>query len=437
MAVDDVHDLEKNRALWTLQPGEQWTTKYPELGTGLVDFHRAVSPEFYALEREAVFRRTWLNVGRTEQVADKGAYFTKEIEVCDTSVIVVRGKDERIRAFHNVCPHRGNKLVWDTHPAKETSGRCGRGFFCKYHGLGFGMDGRIVHVTDEKNFFERQVQSLALAPIACETWNGFIFVNLSPEGPAETLREFLGEYYWTGFDGFPFERFTERYVTVGECRSNWKTLNDAFSEGYHAATLHRWTFPFQADPKFADKITVRQDHFSLHGRHHQSMVRRAPDGLWASSFEELMQASPMGARVPSCVPVEQLPPAANPIRLENWGNSTNAIFPNLHIQFYHSGRHVWWLLYRFWPLAHDRMRFEVEHYLPPAQSFTELMAHHGFLSLFRDTALQDVNLLEATQRGLKSGAVKLFPLQDEEIQVRHLHKTIFDAVDAWQRAQET
>ncbi|WP_281783696.1 aromatic ring-hydroxylating oxygenase subunit alpha [Sinimarinibacterium flocculans] len=432
MSLKDVHSLEVNRDRWTLKPGEKWTHKYPELGTGLVDFHRAVTPEFYAIEKEAVFRRTWLYMGRTENIERKGAYFTKEIEVCDTSVIVVRGQDEKIRAFHNTCPHRGNRLVWDRHPARETAGRCARAFFCKYHGLGFGHDGKIAHITDEQAYFGDQVQSLKLVEVACDVWNGFIFVNLDPDGPRETLREFIGEYYWTGFDGFPFDKFTERYVTVGECASNWKTLNDAFAEAYHAATLHRWTFPFQADPSFADKITLRQDFFGIHGRHHQSMVRRAPDGLWANRFEEMSRASPMGPKVDSVVPIDELPPAANPIRLGNWGNSTNCIFPNLHIQFYHSGTSVWWLTYRFWPLAHDRMRFEIEHYLPEAQTFSELLAHHGFLSLFRDTALQDVNLLEATQRGLKAGVIKEFPLQDEEIQVRHLHKTVFDAVDAYQ-----
>ncbi|MGW1754999.1 Rieske 2Fe-2S domain-containing protein [Streptomyces mirabilis] len=70
-----------------------------------------VSPEFYEVEREAVFKRAWLNVGRVEDLTRKGSYFTKEIEVADTSIIVVRDLRGRVRAFHNICGHRGNKLL--------------------------------------------------------------------------------------------------------------------------------------------------------------------------------------------------------------------------------------------------------------------------------------------------------------------------------------
>src|SRR5262245_49264960 len=93
-----------------------WTEHYPELGTGLVSYEDSISPEFHELERDAIFRRAWLNVGRVEQLPRTGSYFTKELAVARTSLIVVRGGDGRIRAFHNFCRHRGNKLVWRESP---------------------------------------------------------------------------------------------------------------------------------------------------------------------------------------------------------------------------------------------------------------------------------------------------------------------------------
>ena len=99
-----------------------WTAQYPELGTGPISYEDSISPQFYELEREAIFRRTWLNIGRVEQVPKKGSYFTRELAVCDTSIVVVRGSDDTIRAFHNVCRHRGNKLVWTDYPDEEVSG---------------------------------------------------------------------------------------------------------------------------------------------------------------------------------------------------------------------------------------------------------------------------------------------------------------------------
>src|SRR5271169_6702340 len=112
------------------KPAEgSWTEHYPELGTGTVSYEDSISPEHYERERRAIFARTWLNVGRVEQLPRKGSYFTKELAVAQTSVVVVRGTDGEIRAFHNVCRHRGNKLVWNDFPKEETSG-VARQFVC-------------------------------------------------------------------------------------------------------------------------------------------------------------------------------------------------------------------------------------------------------------------------------------------------------------------
>ena len=101
------------------KPAEgSWTEHYPELGTDLVSYEDSISPEFYELERKAIFRRAWLNVGRVEQLPRNGSYFTKELQVAKTSIIVVRNDCGQVRAFHNICRHRGNKLVWNDMPLR-------------------------------------------------------------------------------------------------------------------------------------------------------------------------------------------------------------------------------------------------------------------------------------------------------------------------------
>jgi len=121
-----------------VKPSEgSWTEHYPELGTGLVSYEDSTSPEFYELERDAIWKRAWLNLGRVEQLPRNGSYFTKELAVSKTSIIVVRDQDGEVRAFHNICRHRGNKLVWQDYPREETSGSC-RQFVCKYHGWQYG-----------------------------------------------------------------------------------------------------------------------------------------------------------------------------------------------------------------------------------------------------------------------------------------------------------
>src|SRR4029453_9896655 len=147
------------------KPAEgSWTARYPDLGTGPVSYEDSISPEHYELERDAIFARTWLNVGRIEQLPRPGSHFTREIHAARTSVIIVRDTQGQVRAFHNICRHRGNKLVWQDYPAEETSGTC-RQFTCKYHGWRFELEGEGTFVQQEKEFFDLDKRDYPLAPV--------------------------------------------------------------------------------------------------------------------------------------------------------------------------------------------------------------------------------------------------------------------------------
>src|SRR5450631_3696057 len=223
------------------KPAEgSWTAHYPELGTEPMSYEDSISPEFYELEREAIFKRAWLNVGRVEQVPRTGSYFTKELDVARTSIVVVRDGGGRVRAFHNMCRHRGNKLVWNDFPREETSGTC-RQFTCKYHGWRYSLDGALTFVQQEGEFFDLDKDDYGLVPVHCDVWSGFIFVNLARE-PEQSLPEFLGPMI-TALDGYPFDRMTERYDFVADNASNWKLFADAFQEYYHVPALHPQQVP--------------------------------------------------------------------------------------------------------------------------------------------------------------------------------------------------
>ena len=107
---------------WPKPAEGSWTEHYPELGTGPISFRDSTSPEFYELEREAVFKRAWLNVARIEELPEVGSYLTKEIEAARASIVLVKGADEQVRAFYNLCRHRGNKLVWNDFPDADDPG---------------------------------------------------------------------------------------------------------------------------------------------------------------------------------------------------------------------------------------------------------------------------------------------------------------------------
>jgi len=221
---------------YTKPPEGSWTQHYPELGTDPVSYDDSTSPEIYELEREAIFRRTWLNLGRVEQLKRKGSYFTKEMDAAGTSIIVVRGMDDEVRAFHNICRHRGNKLVWKDYPREETSGVC-RQFQCKYHAWRYDLEGNCAFVQQEDEFFDLDKADYGLASVRCEVWEGWIFVNFD-ESDTTPLREYLGELAW-GLEGYPFHKLTQVHKYRAEIGANWKLFIDSFAEFYHAPILHQ------------------------------------------------------------------------------------------------------------------------------------------------------------------------------------------------------
>ena len=168
------------------KPAEgSWTEHYPELGTGPVSYEDSISPEHYELERKAIFRKHLAERRPGRAAAPKtGSYFTKELDAAGTSVVVVRGKDGEVRAFHNICRHRGNKLVWNDFPREETSGTC-RQFTCKYHGWRYDLEGALTFVQQESEFFDLDKADYGLAPVQTEVVGG---VHLREPRPRRTPR---------------------------------------------------------------------------------------------------------------------------------------------------------------------------------------------------------------------------------------------------------
>lgn len=403
-----------------------WTEHYPALGTGRVSFEDSISPEFFECEREAIFRRAWLHVGRVEQLPRDGSFFTKEIPSARASVIVSRDVDGRVRAFHNVCRHRGNKLVWEGTPRDETSGSA-RQFVCKYHGWRYGLDGACRYVHQEREFFELDKASLGLVPVHCETWAGFVFVNLDPE-PRQTLREYLGPMVGA-LEGYPFHRMTERYSFRAENNSNWKVFIDAFQEYYHVPPLHTQQLgPTAQNPE----AEFEAAHYQLDGPHRVVTTSGTHKHTWPKEHlyptETLSRSGNMGPWDGRDVGNEL--PGVNPGGVTRWGIDNFQVFPNLEILIYERG---WYVAYRYWPTSHNTHIFEGDLYFPPAENARQRLAHEYAAITFKEYGLQDVGTLDGTQMGLEQRAVGEFPLCDQEILVRHFHKTVGDWVESYRR----
>ena len=411
------------------KPPEGTWTKNMGLDFEPVSMDDCFDPEFYELEKEAVFRRSWLYMGRATALPRKGSYFTRELEFLGYSVIVVRGLDDRIRAFHNVCSHRGNQLVWDEVPGRETRGSC-RQFMCKYHGWRYGLDGEIEYVHNAPEYEGLTVEGLKLPEIHCEVWADFVFVNFE-ETPRQSLREFIGPEL-VKLEDYPFHKLTEWHRLEAEVDSNWKLFMDAFAEFYHVPYVHsRLNNPQGKGAASGDQPPFMIPFFKAYGKHRmlssggQYANKRGRGTLPAQSIFKGSLYGP--AIAPDIGPRGEL---SNPGRLEGWGMDTWQLYPNFVVLTW-SQNYI--ITYQYWPLSPDSHRFLMDYYFVPPKTASERLTHEMVMAVAKDFALQDANVLEATQRRIRSGARKEFHYSDQEALLRHLHHVVQADVEAYKR----
>ena len=414
------------------KPAEgSWTEHYPGLGTGPVSYEDSISPEFYEAEQKAIFRKTWLNVGRVEQLPRTGSYFTREFPWAKVSLVISKDATGTVRAFHNVCRHRGNKLVWDDYPAEETAGAC-RQFTCKYHAWRYNLDGSLAFVQQEDEFFDLDKANMGLVTVQCEVWEGFIFINLAPE-PEQSLTDFLGDM-GPALAGYPFHELTHTWKFTSDIAANWKLFVDAFVEFYHAPILHQRQSTQEEGAKLA-AVGFEALHYELMSPH--SMV-----SSWGgmSPPKDLNMVKPMervlrsGLFGPWDSPgvVDELPPGVNPSKHKSWGTDSFVIFPNFMILIW---ERQWALTYHYWPVGPNKHRFESSLYFAPPKTAYERMQQEYAAIVFKEFAYQDANTLEATQTMLETRVVEQFHLNDQEVLCRHQHAVVREHVAAHQEGR--
>ena len=183
-------------------------------------------PEFYALEMERVIRPSWQIVCHTSDVPHWGDYHT--LEYLGESVVVVRGKDGALRAFTNVCRHRGARLL-------DGPSGCIKSIVCPYHAWTYDLDGSLRGMPLRETY-DIDVARLGLAPVELEMFQGFIFVRLKSGGPsvAAMLAPYLEE-----IEAYRFEDLrAQGRVTLRPRGVNWKNIGDNYSDGLHIAVAH-------------------------------------------------------------------------------------------------------------------------------------------------------------------------------------------------------
>ena len=398
-----------------VQP-QSFNALYPELGTEPVPTMPYVSPEYFELEREHIFKKCWLVVGRESEIPEKGDYVVKEIEVADASILIVRNAGGEIRAFHNVCSHRGGKVAWGA------SGKAA-GFKCPYHAWVYGLDGRLRGVPAETKFFNFNRDDCGLTPVALDLWQGFMFINLAPQ-PEISLTDYLGDFA-TYAEGYPFQKDGgSMTVEFPILKCNWKVVLDAFQESYHLSSLHQQTltgiFTNQQWP-VGDPITIR-----AYGRHRSVSMwvntehKVGPVEAMAHRFVSNINSTSGNTASNAKTDLYEQAPGINPSRHPNWGVDVNGIFPNTAFLAMAGSYQI----FQFWPLSVDSTRLVMTAYYDKPQTASQRFAREAGFAHTKGVVMEDIFNCEFTQKALKSRAKKFFHLQDGEGAIRHSYSVV-------------
>ena len=184
-------------------------------------------PEYFRIEMARLIRPSWQIVCHANDIPDAGDWRT--LEILGESVIVIRGADGLVRAFANVCRHRGSRLV-------DGTGGCAKRLTCPYHAWTYATDGRLVGVPRREDYAGLDPAGLGLLPVELEAWHGFLFVRLESGGPG------------VGVMMAPYEEEVAPYrladlqaigrITLRPRDVNWKNVADNYSDGLHIDVAH-------------------------------------------------------------------------------------------------------------------------------------------------------------------------------------------------------
>jgi phenylpropionate dioxygenase-like ring-hydroxylating dioxygenase large terminal subunit len=229
-------------------------------------------PDVAQRERELLWPRVWQLACREQEIPKVGDFVAYEI--LGESIIIVRTSSSSIKAFYNVCQHRGRRLV------DQPSGEL-RGFYCKYHGWKYELDGRCSYVHHREQWAAcggLNDRDLDLKGVRVDLWGGWVWINMDPQ--AQSLADWLGPTLRATLEPFELASMHRAFHEVLIAPVNWKVVVEAFSEGYHAGATHNQWVDYRA----------MQSPAKVHGLHTMYFTQfagmprvRREDGSWSET----------------------------------------------------------------------------------------------------------------------------------------------------------
>lgn len=237
--------------------------KLPEIPAG-----RYSSEDFFRLEKEHVWKRTWLVAGIAGELPSAGSF--KTLVINDVPVLLVRGDDDVVRAFYNTCQHRGAMLASKAEGTEQH-------FACPYHCWTYDLEGKLKFVPDERLFPGLDKSRKSLKSIRCESLGNLIFINFDKDAPS--LEQFLAGILNALADLPVNDLYIYRKINF-DVPYNWKLVQENFSEAYHTKFIH----PNTLEPLIQTKAWAV--HLLANGHAATAVKSRGSlTNLWASDVD--------------------------------------------------------------------------------------------------------------------------------------------------------
>lgn len=343
------------------------------------------------LEKQHIFREHWQIACHVSDIPEQGNYIT--LDIVGERALVLRDQSGEVKAFHNICRHRGSRLVADE------SGTCRNALVCPFHGWVYNLDGTLRGAARPRSFPPMDKNEFALKTIECEVWQGFVFIRFAP-GPQPSVADLLK----------PFEQEFSHYksgemvpsgdIYTQETPVNWKSVRDVDNEGYHVAMAH---------PALQDLYgSTYYDEPFVNGIS-RSFATYNPHAGRRWSVGKYVKVAPENTRLPEYMRNAWLYYGLFP-------NTVIAATPE-SVQFYQE-----------FPLSVDRTLLRGSVYRYRDETREQAAARYLAARIDRDTQAEDVQLTIWSNEAMTSAAFAGFYLSDLEYGVRthhdHLRKVL-------------
>lgn len=336
------------------------------------------------LEKEHVFRNHWQIACHVSDVPEPGDYLA--MDIFGERALILRDRNGRLRAFHNICRHRGSRLVAD-----ET-GRCQGALVCPFHGWVYNLDGTLRGAAKPQSFPPLDKHEFALEPLELESWMGFVFIRFR-KGPQSSVAELMR----------PFEKELSHYRTADmmptkgiwtqESPVNWKSVRDVDNEGYHVAMAHPALQDLYGSTYFDEPFVKGIC---------RSFASYNPYAGRRWSVRQYMKLAPDPAHLPPHLKKAWIYYGLFP-------NAVIAVTPET-VQFYQE-----------FPISRDRTMLRGGIYRYREESRAQRLARYLSFRIDRDTQAEDVQLTIWSNESMTSKAFNGFYLSDLEYGVRTHH----------------